>query len=186
MYVQLPFMYLLQYFQDLKQILVNIKKYHTFPFRNLSLIGAVTMLLAESQPTSRELLNTQLPSFGKEDIRRTLSQFLGRILLALMFMTLLRFEFSYGRIIETVVGSVLLVLIVVGYKTKEVSLLLGLWLYVLNFYLNSWWTLPAESVDEAETMKFDFFQTLSVVGGFFLVVSVGPGSISLDELKKKD
>merc|ERR1711892_668918 len=136
-----------------------------FLFRNLALIGALLLVLAESRVEGKSLLA-------------------GGILLVFMFLTLLRFEMSAMQIIQNLVGSLLMVLVTVGYKTKLSALVLVTWLNILNFYFNAWWTIPAYK-PMRDFLKYDFFQTLSVIGGLLMVVSLGPGGVSMDEQKKK-
>lgn len=55
-------------------------------------------------------------------------------------------------------------------------------LFVLNFLLNDFWAVPSWQYD---FVKYDFFQTLSVIGGLLMVVSLGAGDLSVDERKKQ-
>ena len=101
-----------------------------------------------------------------------------------MFLTLLRFEMSFFVIMETIIGTLLFGLITIGYKTKLCALVLVIYLTIMNFYFNAWWNVPSFK-PMRDFLKYDFFQTLSVVGGLLLVVSLGPGGVSMDEHKKK-
>ena len=147
----------------------------------MALAGGVILLLAESKAEGRSLF-AGLPSLG-ENTPRTYLQLSGRILLVFMFLTLLRFEFSFLMLIQNLVGTALIVLITVGYKTKLASLILVIWLSILNIYFNAWWNIP-DYKPMRDFLKYDFFQTLSVVGGLLLVVALGPGGYSMDEHKK--
>jgi len=153
-----------------------------FLLRNLSLFGALLLLLAESK-TEQKRLMPGIPSLG-ENKPKTYFMLLGRILLVFMFITILRFELSVVQIIQTVIASALMLAVTVGYKTKLSALLLVLWLTALNLYLNAWWTIESYK-PMRDFLKYDFFQTLSVVGGLLMVVCIGPGGVSMDEHKKE-
>lgn len=153
-----------------------------FLLRNLALIGALLLVLAESRAEGRSLF-AGVPSLG-ENKPKTYLQLAGRVLIAFMFITLLRFEISFLQIVQDIVGSILMVLVTIGYKTKLSALILVVMLSVLNLYHNAWWTIPTFK-PLRDFLKYDFFQTLSVIGGLLMIVSLGPGGVSMDEHKKK-
>ena len=77
----------------------------------------------------------------------------------------------------------MMLLVCVGYKTKLCSMILVVWLTVLNVLKNHFWTYALNSAMH-DFLKYDFFQTISVVGGLLMVVALGPGGVSVDERKK--
>jgi uncharacterized membrane protein YphA (DoxX/SURF4 family) len=56
-------------------------------------------------------------------------------------------------------------------------------LSISNILLNNWWSLHANH-PQRDFVKYDFFQTLSIMGGFLLLIQIGPGGMSVDEKKK--
>lgn len=80
-----------------------------FLLRNLALIGALLLVLAESRGEARSLF-AGVPSMG-ENKPKNFMQLAGRILLAFMFVTLIRFELSFFQIVQDIVGSTLMVLV---------------------------------------------------------------------------
>lgn len=153
-----------------------------FCCRNLALAGGIILLLAETRAEGRSLF-AGLPSSGNNR-PRTFMQLGGRILLVLMFLTLIRLDLSAVTILIDVAGTILVIFIAIGYKTKLASLIIVTFLTAMNLYFNAWWSITNDNALR-DFLKYDFFQTLSVVGGLLLVVALGPGSYSMDEHKKK-
>lgn len=67
-----------------------------FLLRNLALIGALLLVLAESREEGKSLF-AGVPSMG-ENKPKNVMQLAGRILLAFMFITLIRFELSFLQV----------------------------------------------------------------------------------------
>jgi len=153
-----------------------------FLFRNLALIGGLALVLAESKKEARTLF-AGVPSLG-ENKPKTYLMLGGRILLVFMFLTLVRLEFSIMQLFQIFIGGMLMTLVAVGYKTKLSAFVLVIWLNIFNVYVNSFWNV-ASYKPMRDFLKYDFFQTLSVIGGLLMLISLGPGGVSMDEHKKQ-
>uniref|UniRef100_A0A673IL84 Surfeit locus protein 4 n=1 Tax=Sinocyclocheilus rhinocerous TaxID=307959 RepID=A0A673IL84_9TELE len=153
-----------------------------FLMRNLALGGGLLLLLAESRSEGRSMF-AGVPTM-RESSPKQYMQLGGRVLLVLMFMTLLHFDTSFLSILQNLVGTALIVLVAIGFKTKLAALTLVIWLLAINVYFNAFWTIPAYKPMH-DFLKYDFFQTTSVIGGLLLVVALGPGGVSMDEKKKE-
>ncbi|XP_069834396.1 surfeit locus protein 4-like [Dendropsophus ebraccatus] len=166
----------------LQTIVYNILWDVKFLMRNMALGGGLLLLLAESRSEGKTMF-AGVPSVGDTSPRQYM-QLGGRVLLILMFMTLLHFNASVFTIFQDIVGLTLIILVAIGFKTKLAALTLVLWLMIINVLQNAFWTIPSYRPMH-DFLKYDFFQTLSVMGGLLLVVALGPGGVSMDEHKKK-
>lgn len=139
-------------------------------------------MLVENRPDAKSLF-AGVPTLGDNTPKNYL-QLTGRILLVIMFLTLVRFDFEFFHIFFNIFGGALIVLVAIGYKTKLSALTLVLILTVLNFMANPFWMVDSKK-GLHDFLKYDFFQTMSVIGGLLFIVALGPGGVSLDEHKKR-
>ncbi|KAJ3397695.1 hypothetical protein HDU92_004111 [Lobulomyces angularis] len=136
--------------------------------RNLSIIGGLLMLLADSLNASkRTTIYAGLPNINQKD----------------KSIFLLNGEFTVTRVLVIVVSFFSCVMVVIGFKAKYSAWLLIAVLSVGNFLLNNWWSLHHQD-HLRDFIKYDFFQTLSIMGGFLLLANIGAGEFSMDEKKK--
>ena len=124
-----------------------------------------------------------VPTMGGNQ-KQSYMQLAGRILVIIMFLTLFNFELSLFHVFILFIGAALILCVAIGYKTKLAALVLVIFLTCINIFLNPFWMIPNNRVMR-DFMKYDFFQTLSVIGGLLFVVALGPGGVSLDEHKKE-
>jgi uncharacterized membrane protein YphA (DoxX/SURF4 family) len=101
----------------------------------------------------------------------------------LMYATLMKFDGVMTIVLE-IIGGLLMAAVAIGFNTKLCALILVMLLTVQNTMGNAFWMEPAHS-SIYDYKKYDFFQTLSVIGGLLYVVALGPGGLALDEAKKK-
>ena len=154
-----------------------------FVSRSLALVGGLVLILAECSQEAKSLF-AGVPTLDSHHKPKTYMQLTGRVLLLLMFITLLKLDMTPFHMLQNLVGTALILLVTVGFKTKLSALILVLWLTCLNVYENAFWMVPQWKAMR-DFLKYDFFQTMSVIGGLLLVVALGPGGVSLDEQKKK-
>ncbi|CAN8099082.1 unnamed protein product [Discula destructiva] len=153
-----------------------------FFLRNLSVMGGLLMVLSDSWVRKTKAF-AGLPEMEEKD-RKHYFQLAGRVLLVFLFVGFVfSGTWSIGRVLVSILGLIACVMVVVGFKAKWSATLLVVILSVFNILVNNFWTLH-EHHPHKDFAKYDFFQILSIVGGLLLLVTSGPGQLSIDEKKK--
>lgn len=160
-------------------IAYNVLWTYNFFFRNLSLVGGLALLFTETFESGRKSMFAGVPALDNNDRHQNYLQLFGRTTLVFMFLTIQRWELSFFYVIESVIACLLMFAVTVGWKTKLSALFLAGYLFVMNLVINAFWMLDAHS-SHRDLYKYDFFQTLSIIGGLLLLISLGPGRVSLD------
>ncbi|TFK97978.1 SURF4 family-domain-containing protein [Pterulicium gracile] len=154
----------------------------SFFLRNLSVIGGLFMVFSDSM-LSRKKAFAGIPTVSEND-RKKYFLLAGRVLLIFLFLGfIIQGTWSIARVFVSVIGFVACVMVAIGFKARWSAVFLVLVLSVFNVFANNWWSVHANHPTR-DFLKYDFFQTLSIVGGLILLVNMGPGGLSVDEKKK--
>ncbi|KAG5363823.1 ER-derived vesicles protein [Yarrowia sp. B02] len=155
-----------------------------FILRNLSVIGGLFIALNDAFVKDKSKRGLPgLPSIDDKD-RSKYVLLAGRILLVVMFTSfILNMTWTLSRVLVSIVGIAACSMVVIGFKARVSAFLLCIILFIFNITANSYWAFPASS-PVRDYLKYEHFQTLSIIGGLLLVVNTGAGKISIDEKKK--
>ncbi|WFC97830.1 ER-derived vesicles protein erv29 [Malassezia yamatoensis] len=154
-----------------------------FFLRNLSVVGGLLMVLSDSFANQRKAIFAGLPNISETD-KRIYFQFAGRVLLIFLFIGFVfQGDWSPFRVAVSVLGLGACIMVVVGFKARWSAIFLVMLLSILNVAVNNFWTVHSAH-PQRDFLRYDFFQTLSIVGGLLLLVNMGPGGLSMDERKK--
>lgn len=152
--------------------------------RNLSLIGGLLLIVSDIfAQDRRSALLPGLLRFDTQDRSQNIV-LTGRILLVLIYVAhLLRARWSIGGSFLNLAGLAAVVLVVIGFKARFSASLLAVLLLGQNIVTNSYWRLSSSNPNR-DFLRYEYFQTLSIVGGLILLVNMGAGTYSIDEKKK--
>jgi uncharacterized membrane protein YphA (DoxX/SURF4 family) len=158
----------------------------SFFLRNVSVIGGLLLALSDSLIIDKRALSMPgLPMLETKDANKKYFLLAGRMMLLVLFTTFtMTIKWSFANSILILVGFFACVSIAIGYKTKFAASILTLLLTVHNCLTNHYWTYAYKDT-RRDYLRYEFFQTLSIVGGLLLIVNTGAGELSIDEKKKK-
>ncbi|GAA5963948.1 hypothetical protein JCM3765_006066 [Sporobolomyces pararoseus] len=156
----------------------------TFFLRNLSVMGGLLMALSDALSGKKSNL-VGVPTMGINDQdRKKYFQLFGRVLLVFLFLGFVfNGQTGWAKGLVSVSGLVACLFVALGYKAKQSALFLVIVLGTFNFTVNAWWRVH-KAHPQRDFLKYDFFQTLSIVGGLLLLVNLGAGDFAIEQKKR--
>jgi len=167
-------------------------------FRSLTQLGGLLLLLRHEDSLGRGTrrqsadlafagLGADAAAGGRGVASGARLQLIGRVLLmGIFFLQGGRHLFSRGFALLPALGFCALLslsaLVVIGFKARWSALILATSLGLSNLWMYPFWMVSGRARDFT---KYYFFNTLSLMGGLLLLVSYGPGGLSMDHGSKK-
>jgi ER-derived vesicles protein len=114
-----------------------------FFLRNLSVLGGLMMVLSDSWVRKR-FAPAGLPTIDEKD-RKMYFQLGGRVLLIFLFIGfVLAGTWTFWRIVVSLLGLVVCIMVVVGFKAKLSAVMLVVVLSIFNILVNNFWTVSRD------------------------------------------
>jgi ER-derived vesicles protein len=151
-----------------------------FLVRNLCLAGSLSLISCQVRLAAGQsalplgLLDGHAPSKKQTVAYMQLASRVLLVLLAVEFITTL-------GVFGTVLTVPVVLAVLFGFQLEiSGSILLTLY-FVHNILNSSFWSVRGTYM--REIMRYEFVQTLSIMGGLILMISLGPGALSVDEMR---
>lgn len=87
---------------------------------------------------------------------------------------------TLSAMIAVVAEAFLGLLILIGFYTRPIAVLLALYTLGTAMIGHAYWHTTGDMMQDLNT-KIHFFKNMSIVGGFLLLAVAGPGAISVDK-----
>ncbi|MDB5893528.1 MAG: DoxX family protein [Rhodoferax sp.] len=83
-----------------------------------------------------------------------------------------------GAVIAVVVELVLGLMLLVGFKTRPVALIMALFTVATAVFFHNYWSMPA---DKVMSNQMNFYKNLAIAGGMLAFAAFGAGRFSVDK-----
>ena len=101
-----------------------------------------------------------LPSIDEKD-KKMYIQLGGRVLLIFLFIGFVfAGDWTFGRIVVSMIGFVACVMVVVGFKAKLSAIILVLLLSVFNLFVNNFWTVSVSFLCLSLADNYSYISTI--------------------------
>ena len=152
--------------------------------RNLCRAGSLLLLSAQARMREGKSALPGLLDTGDQSTVVEYCRLAGRVLIVLLSLEFLTTLGPVGTILTLPV----ILAVLVGYQSGiSGALLLGFY-FVHNMINSPFWFVDSSTPYgsfEKEVKRFEFVQTLSIMGGLLLFVSSGSGTLSVDDRLNK-
>lgn len=151
-----------------------------FLVRNLCLAGSLILIACQVRLAAGQsalpmgLLDNHAPTKKQTVAYMQLGSRVLLVLLALEFVT------TFG-VYGTILTVPFILAVLFGYQLEISGSILLTFYFVHNILNSSFWSVRGSYM--REIMRYEFVQTLSIMGGLILMITVGPGALSVDEMR---
>eukprot|EP00186_Timspurckia_oligopyrenoides_P004784 CAMPEP_0182443310 /NCGR_PEP_ID=MMETSP1172-20130603/2076_1 /TAXON_ID=708627 /ORGANISM="Timspurckia oligopyrenoides, Strain CCMP3278" /LENGTH=284 /DNA_ID=CAMNT_0024638545 /DNA_START=113 /DNA_END=967 /DNA_ORIENTATION=- len=151
-----------------------------FLMRNLCLAGSLLMIVVQGRISDGVSALPGIPDPGDKNSVVIYLQLASRLMIVLLS---LEFLTTLGPI-GTLIALPIILAVLAGYRVEISGTLLVIMYFLHNILNSAFWQIRSDSARasfDREVKRYEFVQTLSIMGGLMMLITLGPGSLSVDE-----